>query len=66
MSERTDTKELAARPGCCERGDTHIRIQEPHALHGPDTKGWALALHGQYDLLRENIEFCPWCGKSLP
>lgn len=66
MSELTDTKEMAARPGCCERADRYIRIFEADAMDGPDHKGWAVALQGQYDAVRENVGFCPWCGKPVP
>jgi hypothetical protein len=66
MSEVTDTRKMTARPGCCGRADRYIRIHEPDPLHGPDHQGWAITLQGQYDASRENIKFCPWCGKAVP
>ena len=53
----TDTVSGTVRPQCC--------MFAPNALHGPDEKGWALTLAGTYDSIRENVKFCPWCGKKL-
>lgn len=66
MADLLDTQDMQARPTCCAMADEYIRICEPDTLYGPDRKGWALTLHRTSDPVRENVSFCPWCGKGMP
>lgn len=66
MGDTVETQELLARLGCCDKGDAYIRLREADAMDGPEETGWCLTLHGAYDLARENIELCPWCGRKVP
>jgi hypothetical protein len=34
-------------------------------MDGPDHDGWAIALQKGEALFRENVNWCPWCGKDI-
>ena len=66
MDRIRETQPVAVGPGCCQKAGLYVRLHKAHHLHGPDETGWCLTLYGQYDPVRENVSFCPWCGKEIP
>ena len=69
-SDTTATQPIQRFPPCCRMGSENIRWHGADLSMGNEKDGWCLTLgergHGDISLFRENVKFCPWCGKELP
>lgn len=52
---------------CCKKGAEHLQFFHELCMYSADATGWTMAV-GNMDGedIKENIRFCPWCGKKLP
>jgi len=60
-----ETQPVVVTPNCCDFGVQYIRKHAADLMDGPDHDGWAICLLKGETFFRENVKWCPWCGKDI-
>jgi len=66
MADIADTQPIEISPQCCPKAREYIRLAKSNMMDGPDKDGYALSLAKSLDVVfKENVSWCPWCGKPI-